>query len=60
MTEPRLTERQRGLFPSEMDWQALPADVRRQVTSLLAAICIDVLDENQTLTGEEFHEPNEN
>lgn len=58
MIEPRLTERQRGLFPAEMDWQTLPANVRRQVTVLLASVCIEILDETRILTGEEFHEPN--
>ena len=59
MNEPRLMERQRGLFPAEMNWHALPADVRRQVTSLLAAMCIEILDDNQTLTGDQDREPNE-
>lgn len=59
MIESRLTERQRGLFPAEMNWHQLPVDVRRQVAALLANLCIELIDETQTLTGEEIHEPNE-
>jgi hypothetical protein len=61
MIEQRLMERQRGLFPAEMNWHELPIDVRRQVTALLATLCIELVDEPQHFTGEEqFHEPTEN
>jgi hypothetical protein len=61
MIEQKLTERQRGLFPAEMNWHELPIDVRRQVTALLARLCIELVDDAHNFTGEEqFHEPNEN
>ena len=61
MTEPRLMEQQRGLFSAEMNWHQLPIDVRRQVTALVATLCIELVDEVHKFTEEEqFHEPNEN
>ena len=59
MIEPKLMERQRGLFPVEMNWQQLPAHIRRQVTALLATLCIELVEQTRTLAGKETHEPNE-
>lgn len=61
MRQPRLMERQRRLFPAEMNWHQLPIDVRRQVTALLATLCLELVDEAHKFTEEEqFREPHEN
>lgn len=56
MNELRLRSRQRSLFQNEMNWEQLPTEVREQVVALLAALCVELVDEAQPpATREQCH-----
>jgi hypothetical protein len=59
MINARLTDRQRQLFETEMGWEQLPSDIRRQVVALLATVCIELIDETQPSARKEHHGPTE-
>jgi hypothetical protein len=57
MQHRRPTERQLPLFPKKLDWPEFPQDVRQRVCHLLAAMCIEIIDNHPITTEEQNHEP---
>lgn len=58
MINPRLTDRQGRLFQTEVNWEQLPAEVRRQVIAMLTTLCIELVDETPlSISKEERHGP---
>jgi hypothetical protein len=51
-----LTDDQLLLFSKQVQWREFPQDVRQRVSRLLAALCMDIIEDHPH-TKEDDHEP---
>jgi hypothetical protein len=51
------TEHQLALFQKQLDWNEFPKDVRHRVCHLLAALCLEIINNHSTTAREHNHEP---
>jgi len=52
MIDRKSMDRQLHLFQTELRWEEFPAEICRRAISLLANLCIEIVDETQPTTEE--------